>query len=158
MRSSSYIRQKTSATAFDRPSSIVKRSCDQSQEQPRDRSWWTIVPPYCLRHSQTRSMNASRPRSWRRLPSLRRAFSTTFCVAMPAWSVPGTHSTSRPCMRRQRVRTSWIVSFRAWPMWRMPVTFGGGMTMLHGSPSPFGLNLPVFSHHGYHLASSAAGS
>ena len=28
--------------------------------------------------------------------------STTICVAMPAWSVPGCQSTSRPCMRSKR--------------------------------------------------------
>ena len=27
---------------------------------------------------------------------------------MPAWSVPGCHSASRPCIRRQRIRVSWI--------------------------------------------------
>ena len=34
----------------------------------------------------------SRPRSWRFFPSLASFRSTTFCVAMPAWSVPGIHS------------------------------------------------------------------
>ena len=43
-------------------------------------------------HSHTRSMNFSRPRSCRVSPSLASSRSTTFCVAMPAWSLPGTHS------------------------------------------------------------------
>ena len=56
--------------------------------------------------------------------------STTFCVAMPAWSVPGIQSASRPCMRRQRISTSCSVLFSPCPMWSMAVTFGGGMTMV----------------------------
>ena len=40
--------------------------------------------------------------SRRSLPSAASRRSTTICVAMPAWSVPGCHSASRPCMRRQR--------------------------------------------------------
>jgi hypothetical protein len=47
------------------------------------------------------------PRSWRLTPRSRcRRFSTTVCVAMPAWSVPGTHSTLRPLMRCQRASVS----------------------------------------------------
>ena len=42
--------------------------------------------------------------------------STTFCVAMPAWSVPGCQSASRPCIRRQRMSTSWMVLFSPCPM------------------------------------------
>jgi hypothetical protein len=39
--------------------------------------------------------------------------STTACVAMPAWSVPGTHSAENPFIRRWRITMSWIVSFSA---------------------------------------------
>ena len=85
-----------------------------------------IVPPVVCSHSQTRSRNASRPISWRVVPSLRSSFSTTACVAMPAWSKPGCQSASKPRIRCQRVSTSWIDPFRAWPMWSAPVTFGGG--------------------------------
>jgi hypothetical protein len=47
------------------------------------------------------------PRSWRLSPfSLCSVFSTMVCVAMPAWSVPGTHRTLRPLMRCQRARVS----------------------------------------------------
>ena len=35
-----------------------------------------------------------------------RCFSTTCCVAMPAWSRPGIHSTACPCMRCQRANAS----------------------------------------------------
>ena len=45
-----------------------------------------ITPPYSRSHSQPRSTNASRPISCRDVPSLRSSFSTTACVAMPAWS------------------------------------------------------------------------
>ena len=82
---------------------MVKRSRDQSQEAPRRFSWLTMVPPLSAFHVQTFSTNFSRPSSRRsgcwRSSSWR---STTICVAMPAWSVPGCHSTSLPRMRSKR--------------------------------------------------------
>src|ERR1041384_6491891 len=57
---------------------------------------------------------------------------------MPAWSMPGGHSTSYPCMRLSRDSVSWIVWSRAWPMCSEPVTFGGGMTMEDGGLGAFG--------------------
>ena len=59
-------------------------------------------------------------------------FSTTACVAMPAWSVPGIHSVLKPCIRFMRIRMSCSVLFRACPRCSAPVTFGGGMTMEYG--------------------------
>ena len=115
---------------------MVKRSRDQSQEAPRRFSWLTMVPPLSAFHSQTRSRNFSRPMS--RRPGSCRSInwrSTTICVAMPAWSVPGCHSTSLPRMRSKRHRMSCSVLFSAWPMCSEPVTFGGGMTMVNGSAS-----------------------
>ncbi len=47
------------------PSSIVKRSRDQSQEQPSRFSCSMMMPPCLSFHSQTRRRNSSRPRSWR---------------------------------------------------------------------------------------------
>ena len=58
-----------------------------------------IVPPYCARHSHTRSTNASRPSSRRLLPSLTSARSTWVWVAIPAWSVPRIHFVRCPRMR-----------------------------------------------------------
>ena len=58
-----------------------------------------IVPPYCSRHCQTRSMNASRPSSSRLVPSVASSFSTCRCVAIPAWSVPSVHFVRRPSIR-----------------------------------------------------------
>ena len=75
-------------------------------------------------HCHTRSTNASRPRSWREMPSLPSSRSTTFWVAMPAWSMPGSHSASYPCMRRRRITASISVCCGAWPMCSWPVTFG----------------------------------
>ncbi len=83
----------------------------------------------CSTHDQTRSTKASRPRSWRVSPSSGSWRSTTFCVAIPAWSVPGIQSASRPCIRRQRIRRSCSVLFSPWPMCRTAVTFGGGITI-----------------------------
>ena len=85
---------------------MVKRSCAQSQRAPRRRSWRVIAPPDCAFHSQTCSRKASRPMSARLTPWLSRLRSTTIWVAMPAWSVPTTHSASLPCIRSRRVRTS----------------------------------------------------
>ena len=89
----------------------------------------TIVAPYSERHSQTFSTNGSRPRSWREMPSALSVFSTTDCVAMPAWSVPRIHLTRRPSMRRLRAIASWIVPLSAWPMCSEPVTLGGGIAI-----------------------------
>ena len=85
-----------------------------------------IVEPYSSRHSQTRSMNSSRPRSSLVVPSSASAFSTWRWVAMPAWSVPKIHLVRWPRMRATRISTSWIEPFSAWPMCSAPVTFGGG--------------------------------
>ena len=54
-------------TAADRPSSIVKRSRDQSTEAPSRRIWLVMVPPDSSFHFHTRSTNSSRPRSCRDL-------------------------------------------------------------------------------------------
>ena len=97
-----------------------------------------ITPPYSRSHSQTRSTNASRPISWREIPWRRSSFSTTACVAMPAWSYPGCHSVLKPLMRCRRIRTSWIEPFRAWPMCSAPVTFGGGTAITYVSPGASG--------------------
>ena len=79
---------------------MVKRSRGQSAEAPRWRSCFMIDPPDWAFHSQTFSWNLSRPKSRREMPSLASSRSTTIWVAMPAWSMPGCHSTSRPRMRR----------------------------------------------------------
>ena len=78
---------------------MVKRSRDQSTESPSRRICALMVPPDCAFHCQTRSMNAARPRVVRLSPAAFSCRSTTIWVAMPAWSVPGCHSTSRPRMR-----------------------------------------------------------
>ena len=74
--------------------------------------------------------------SLRSTPSVLSVRSTTFCVAMPAWSMPGIQSASKPCIRLNRMRRSWTVSCSAWPMWSRPVTLGGGMGITKGSLSP----------------------
>ena len=62
----------------------------------------------------------------RSVPSLASWRSTIICVAMPAWSVPGTQREVSPHMRCQRVRMSISVWLSMWPMCRRPVTLGGG--------------------------------
>ena len=46
--------------------------------------------------------------------------------------MPGSQSTSYPCIRARRARMSWIVLFRTCPSVRTPVILGGGMTMENG--------------------------
>ena len=110
---------------------MVKRSRDQSQEAPRRFSWLTIVPPDSsfqrpdlldegLAAHRAAVGSCCSAASWR---------STTICVAMPAWSVPGCQSTSLPRMRSKRQSTSCSVLLSAWPICSEPVTFGGGITM-----------------------------
>ena len=118
---------------MDRPSSMVKRSRDQSHEAPSRFSWLKIMPPDSAFHSQTFSMKSSRVRSRRWICFSISWRSTTICVAMPAWSMPGCHSTFLPRMRSKRTRMSCSVLLSAWPICSEPVTFGGGMTMVKAS-------------------------
>ena len=53
-----------------------------------------ITRPVLSSHAQVRSRNASRPISWREVPSAINCFSTTFWVEIPAWSYPGCQSVS----------------------------------------------------------------
>ncbi len=109
---------------------MVKRSRDQSQEAPSRLSWLMMAPPDSAFQAQTFSRNFSRP-SARRFGSWRSIScrSTTIWVAMPAWSVPGCQSTSRPRMRSKRQRMSCSVLLSACPICSEPVTLGGGITM-----------------------------
>src|ERR1017187_3188073 len=128
MRPFSKRRTKTSRTALERPGSRVKRSRLQSQLAPRRIIWRLIWSPYCAFHSHTRSMNLSRPMVRRSRPSSASLRSTTIWVAIPAWSVPGSHRVLSPRMRCQRMGTSISACSSMWPMWSEPVTLGGGMT------------------------------
>ena len=60
------------------------------------------MPPCVSFHCQTRWRNFSRPRSSRCLisPDFFRCVPRPICVAMPAWSVPGSQRTSRPVHAR----------------------------------------------------------
>ena len=84
---------------MDSFSSIVKYSCVQLTESPMRRIWFVIVAPDVAFQSQTWATKFLRPRSWRLTPLSCSWRSTTICVAMPAWSVPGTHSVLKPRMR-----------------------------------------------------------
>ena len=106
------------------------------------------MPPDSPFQSQTFCTKASRPSSRRpTLPAAANWRSTTIWVAMPAWSVPGSHRAASPRIRWKRVSTSCRVLFSAWPMCSDPVTFGGGMTMLKVSAAPgLGAKAPEASH------------
>src|ERR1017187_6795922 len=113
-------------------------------------------------HSRQGVTKAPRPTPGRVFPvrSLR-SRSTTICVAIPAWSTPGTQSTARPCILRQRQSTSSSVRPRACPTCRRPVTFGGGITSEYGTasgPAASGRKNPASSWARYQRISNEAGS
>src|SRR6202046_1879634 len=90
-----------------------------------------MAPPYSSRHAPTFATKAERPMSLREEPSAASWRSTIIWVAMPAWSVPGTQRAVSPRMRCQRVRMSISAWLSMWPMWRRPVTLGGGRRMVN---------------------------
>ena len=91
------------------------------------------------------------------MPSLRNLASTLACVAIPAWSIPGSHKVSNPCIRFWRITMSWSVVSHACPMCNLPVTFGGGITIEYGLAflSPLGLKTSSSSHSWYRPSSTA---
>ena len=127
IRPCSYRRTNASVTARDRSGSIVNFDRDQSALAPRMRCCRRMRSPVSRRHCHTRATNASRPMSRRLVPSRASMRSTTSCVAMPAWSVPGCQSVLKPRMRCQRTSASSSVQRCAWPMCSDPVTLGGGI-------------------------------
>ena len=135
MRPCSCRRTNTSTTALDILLSIVKYSLPQSIDAPKRRIWRVMVLPEVSFHSHTFSKNFSRPKSWRETFWASSWRSTTICVAIPAWSVPGTHKVFLPDMRAWRTRPSMIVWLNAWPICKVPVTFGGG-NCIEKSPLP----------------------
>src|SRR5207253_10781058 len=67
---------------------------------------------------------------------------------------------SRPRMRSKRISTSWITLLRPWPVWRIAVMLGGGMTITYGScdESTRAVNTPRSSQRWYRRRSTACGS
>ena len=65
-------------------------------------------------------------------------FSRIVCTAIEAWSVPGRQSTFLPRRRWKRTIVSIRAVLKAWPICRLPVTFGGGITTEKGSPGAAG--------------------
>ena len=84
---------------------MVKYSRLQSTLAPMRRIWLVMVLPLCSFHSQTLATKFLRasagvgPMSWRLMPWPCSWRSTTICVAMPAWSVPGIQAVLKPRMR-----------------------------------------------------------
>ena len=95
----SYSCTKVWVTVLDRLSSIVKYWRSQSTLEPMRRICCVMVLPDCSFHSQMRATKFLRPKPWRVRPCLANCPSTTIWVAMPAWSVPGTHTVLSPFMR-----------------------------------------------------------
>ena len=140
---------------------MVKRSRLQSSEKPirrscrEDRAAALLLPAPDARLERLAAQVflASCPSvaSWR---------STTICVAMPAWSRPGSQSVSKPLMRFQRTITSCSVLVNAWPMCSEPVTLGGGITTQNGGLPEAGSarKKPCSSQNAYQRRSTSFGS
>ena len=79
------------ASAADDEEAFARRLGDQLTLAPRRRIWRVMVAPEVAFQSHTLASNFSRPRSCRDSPTSCSCRSTTICVAIPAWSVPGTH-------------------------------------------------------------------
>lgn len=77
--------------------------------------------------------------------------STTTCVDIPAWSVPGIHTTRLPCKRAYLTIASSTASMTACHKCKSPVTFGGGSgtTNVSQSASKDGEKYPCSIHEAY---------
>gem|GEM_PF-2239812 len=69
-------------------------SFDQSREAQINLDCELILAAYSSFHSHTFSKNFSLPSETLVIHSFASFFSTTLCVAIQAWSVPGTHRVS----------------------------------------------------------------
>src|SRR5215813_2163129 len=79
---------------------------------------------------------------------------------MPAWSVPGSQRVLWPIIRCQRMVTSISVCSSMCPMWRTPVTLGGGMTREKAGRGSLleAANTPESIHHWAQWGSKRPGS
>ena len=111
-------------------SSIVKRNRSQSHEAPSFLSCSKMVPPYLSVHSQACFKNSSRVSSLLLIPSAFNLATTLASVAIEAWSVPGTQHALNPLRRARLMSTSWMVLFSICPICNIPVTLGGGITIV----------------------------
>ena len=99
-----------------------------------------MPPPYFSVQSHACFRNSSLEISDLFIPFFLR-FSTTFAsVAIDACSVPGTQQAFLPNILALLINISCRVLFSICPMWRSPVTLGGGITIVNGSFS-FGNDL-----------------
>ena len=120
----------TVRTASDRPSSMVKRSRAQSTEVPRRRIWWVMLPPDSAFHSQTLLDELLATEIVPGL-ALRGELALDHHLGGDAGMVgaglPQGVLAAHPVEADQM---SCRVKLRAWPICRLPVTFGGGITMV----------------------------
>ena len=145
-------------TASERAGSMVNFVRSQSHDAPSLRSCCRMMPPCSSFHSQAYFRNSSRVRSSLDIPISLSLATTLLSVAMDAWSVPGTQQAFFPSIRALRTSTSLSVLLSTCPIWRIPVTLGGGMTMVYGSLSSGSeWKHLCSSHQAYHLSSTSAG-
>ena len=111
---------------------MVKRRRSQSAEEPILWSWFTIRSSYSSFHFQASFKKPSLPSSHLSMPISFSLLITFTSVAMAAWSVPGCHKASKPCILLKRIRVSCKALSKACPMCSCPVTLGGGIIMVKG--------------------------
>src|SRR3984893_1117140 len=81
---------------------------------------------------------------------------------MPAWSRRETQRLGSPSMRCQRIMMSSSATNSVCPLWRPPVTLGGGIVMTNGGRCPkfgcdSGRNRSCLTQKSYQWASVSAG-
>lgn len=140
---------------------MVKRARDQSADAPIASSWATMPCPSSSLprpHARLEEGRAAEVVAGLPLVALELALDHDLCVAIPAWSTPGSQSAASPRIRWVRTRMSWMVTKSACPMWSEPVTLGGGITTYAGRPlraaSRLGVNTPASCHRAYHRDSA----
>ena len=116
IRPSLYSFEKASLTALANPSSSVNLCLVQSQEAPIVSICFFIVSLATGTHSQTFSINFSLPSSNLFIPFSSSCFVTTHCVAIPAWSNPGSQRVLNPFILLYLIDISCSVILRACPI------------------------------------------
>ena len=122
-----YKSQNTCSTVLFNHSSNVNLSLLQSVLAHISLIWLVIFFWYSSFHFHTSSRNFSLHNHVLLIHSFISFFSTTVCVEIPAWSVPGIHKVSSHFNLWYLTIISSRAKVRECPIWRFQVTFGGGI-------------------------------
>ena len=97
--------------------SIVKYCLDKSKDSPSFLFCSIILCSYSSFYSLTHLTKSSLVKSFQYFP-------TTFCVAIPAWSVPGTHKETYPRNLLYIVILFSIAPIKVWPKCKLTIILG----------------------------------